>query len=263
MAALKHDFKDNVVVLTGASMGLGEQLAYQLADQGALLVLAARSANLLESVAEQCRKRGGQAVTVAADLMDEAQCKQVIERAVESFGRIDTLIYNAGRGWPGRFETLPNLDNLKNEITLNYLGLAHCTYYALPHLKRSRGRLIGVCSYGGLVAFPGTIGYNSSKHAMRGFLNTLRIELHGTGVSVTTAFIGALKGRRLEETMGKNANTIPTMSEAQCAAIIIRAGGRRSRQVITTLEGKVVTLLYQFIPALLDRQFVRLLKLYD
>src|SRR5258706_935910 len=107
------DFTDNVVVLTGASMGLGEQLAYQFADQGALLVLAARSADLLESVAEQCRKRGGQAVTVAGDLMDEARCKWMIERAVEAYGRIDTLIYNAGRGWPRRFGTLANLGNLK------------------------------------------------------------------------------------------------------------------------------------------------------
>jgi short-subunit dehydrogenase len=256
-------FTDNVIVLTGASMGIGEQLAFQLADQQATLVLAARSADKLEAVAAECRKRGGEALVVPTDLTDEAQCQQLIQRAIDTYGRIDTLLYNAGRGYPRRFDTMPDLANLKSEITLNYLGLAYCTFYALPHLKQTRGRIVGVSSFGALVGLPGTAGYNSSKHAMRGFLNTLRAELLGTGVSVTITFLGAIRTARLEETMGERVNTVPTMSPERCAQIIIDTAVKRRRQVIMTLEGKILFWLYQFIPGLLDRQLARLADFYQ
>ena len=90
-------------------MGIGEQLAYQLADQSAKLVLAARSADKLDGVAAECRKRGAEAVAIPTDLMDETQCHRLIARTVETYGRIDTLLYNAGRGYPKRFEELLNL----------------------------------------------------------------------------------------------------------------------------------------------------------
>ncbi len=172
-------FRDNAVIVTGASRGIGAQLAYQLAEQGALLTLAARSLDQLESVAAECRRRGAQALTVQTDVTDEAQCKRLIERAVEAYGRVDTLINNAGYGSPMRFDRMPDFKYLRDEIALNYLGVVGCTYYALPYLKQTKGRIVGVSSLGALVGLPGTIGYNSSKHAVRGFLNTLRAELLG------------------------------------------------------------------------------------
>ncbi len=96
-------FKDNVVILTGASRGIGEQLAYQLADQGASLALAARGLERLEEVAERCRQRGGKALAVQTDVTDEGQCKRLIERTIEFYGRIDTLLNDAGMGYPRRF----------------------------------------------------------------------------------------------------------------------------------------------------------------
>jgi NADP-dependent 3-hydroxy acid dehydrogenase YdfG len=128
-------FNNNVVILTGASKGIGEQLAYQLADQGACLVLAARGAERLEVVAEECRRRGTQVVAVPTDVTDEAQCKHLVNKAVETFGRVDTLLFNAGYGYPRRFEAFADLATLKSEIALNYLGLVHCVYYAMPHLS--------------------------------------------------------------------------------------------------------------------------------
>lgn len=246
-------FTENVTILTGASMGIGEQLAYQLAEQGAYLALAARSADKLEAIATECKKRGGKAIAIQTDLTDEVQCKRLVSQTVDTYGRIDTLLYNAGAAYPTRFDTLPNLSNLKSEIALNYLGLVYCTYYALPYIKESRGRLVGVCSLNGLVGMPGTTGYNSSKHAMRGFLNTLRIELRGSGVTVSVAYLGAIRTERLKEAMGGNVNKVPTMDPRRCAELILQQAARRQRQQVMTLPGKFMVWLNHWSPALVDR----------
>src|SRR5260370_15301477 len=177
--------KENVVILTGASRGIGEQLAYRLAAQGARLGLAARDAETLEAVAAACRERGGQAIAVPTDLTNEARCQQLIERTVAEYGRIDTLINNAGLGYPRRFADLPDLHTMRAEIDLNYMGTVYCTYYPLPSLKQTRGRFIGSNTFAGQVGIPGTAGYNASTHAMRGFLNTRRVQFLVTGVPVS------------------------------------------------------------------------------
>jgi short-subunit dehydrogenase len=251
-------FRENVVLLTGASRGIGRELAYQLASQGAWLVLAARSQALLEEVAEACRARGGKALAVQTDITDEGQCQLLIERAIAAYGRLDTLINNAGYGRPKRIEAMRDLSNLKAEIELNYYGTVHCTYHALPHLKRSQGRIVGVCSLGGLIGIPGTGGYNGSKHAMRGFLNTLRVELRGSGVSVTIAYLGAIRTERLIESMGPNVDKVPTMAPERCAALILKHAAKRHRQVVMTLAGKAVVWLQLLAPALLERTLARL-----
>ncbi len=251
-----HPFKDNVVILTGASRGLGEQLAYQLAAQGAWLALAARHAQTLEAVATTCRERGGQAIAVPTDLTNETQCQQLIERTVAEYGRIDTLLNNAGLGYPKPFANLPDLHTMRMEIDLNYMGTVYCTYYALPYLKQTRGRLVGVNSFGGQIGIPGTIGYNASKHAMRGFLDTLRVELRGTGVTVSVAYLGAIRTERLKEVMGGNVNKVPTMDPKRCAALIIQQAARRQRQQVMTPSGRFLVWLNKWSPALVDRILV-------
>jgi len=260
----RSPFRDNVVLLTGASRGIGAQLAYQLADQAACLMLAARDEQKLDEVAAACRKRGGgRVVVLSTDLVDEDQCKRLVEQTVGNYGRIDTLLYNAGRGYPQRFDVMQSLDTLRSEIALNYLGMVYCTYYALPHLKQSRGRVVGVSSFGALVGLPGPAGYNSSKHALKGFLNSLRVELLHTGVTVTSLYLGAVRTERLAETMGKNFKRIPSMSPERCAILILRAAAQRRRDVILTLEGRLLAWLYQFAPSVLDRQLSRLEELYQ
>jgi len=251
-----HPFKDNVVILTGASQGVGEQMAYQLAEQGAWLALAARHADRLEAVAAACRERGGRAIAVPTDLTDETQCQQLIECTATEYGRIDTLINDAGVGYPRRFDSLPDLHTIRAEIDLNYLGTVYCTYYALPYLKQTKGRIVGVNSFGGQIGIPGTSGYNASKHAMRGFLNTLRVELHSTGVTVSVAYLGAIRTERLKETMGDNVNKIPTMDPKRCAELILRQAARRQREQVMTAAGKFMVLLNKLSPALVDRILV-------
>jgi len=261
--AQNHTFRDQVVLLTGASMGIGEQIAYQLADQGARLMLAARSADKLALVAAECRRGGAQTEIFAVDLTDEAGCKQLISHTLATYQRVDTLLYNAGKGYPQRFDKLPDLSSMRNEINLNYLGLVACVFYALPHLKLTKGRIVAVSSFGSFVGIPGTGGYNASKHALRGFLNTLRAELNGTGVTVTIVFPGAISTARLRETMGKNMDTIPTMTPERCAQLTIQAGAHRRRQLVMTTAGKILVVLYSWFPALLDSQLARIGNLYE
>ncbi len=252
----RDPFAENVVIVTGASQGVGEQLAQQLAARGAWLALAARHADALEAVAARCRLRGGRAIAIPTDVTDPVECQRLIERALAEYGRIDTLINNAGMGYPKRFDVMRDFQTMRQEIELNYLGTAYCTFYALPYLKQAKGRLVGVNSFGGQVGISGTIGYNASKHAMRGFLNTLRAELHGTGVSVSVAYLGAIRTERLKEVMGGNIDKVPTMAPERCAALIIRQAARRQRQLVLTPSGKFLLWLNSWSPALVDRILV-------
>jgi short-subunit dehydrogenase len=151
---------------------------------------------------------------------------------------------------------------VRSEITVNYLGLVYCTHAMLPSLKQTRGRIVAVGSFESFLALPETAGYNASKHAMRGFLNTLRTELRATGVTVTMAHPGAVRTARLVEVMGENLKRIPSMSPERCAEIIIKAAAQRRREVVMTWPGKLLVALYPWIPGLLDRALARIADSY-
>jgi len=139
-------FHQNVVVITGASMGIGRELAFQLAEQGAWLALASRNAGLLEEVSQTCRQRGGKAIVIPTDVSDQQQCKHLIEATAAEYGRIDTLINNAGIGQAARFIDLNDLVVFEKVVRVDFWGSIYCTHYALPHLMKSAGRLVCVCS---------------------------------------------------------------------------------------------------------------------
>jgi len=131
-------FRDHAVIITGASSGIGEALAYHLAKAGAFLALAARSAERLETVAAECRRLGAKAVSVPTDVSDEGQCKALIASTLTTFGRIDALINNAGFGVRAPLADLPSLALFVEVLNTNFMGSVYCTYYALPHLKQTR-----------------------------------------------------------------------------------------------------------------------------
>lgn len=246
-------FKDNVVVLVGASRGIGEQLAYKLAAQGAHLVLAARSENQLHQVAEECKSYGARVKVVVTDVTSEEACQKLVSEAVREFGKIDTLLYNAGSGNTGYFTSYSNLDSISEEIKLNYYGLVYCLHYAIPYLRQEKGRIVGVCSMGGIIGLPGTTGYNASKHAMRGFLNTLRVEMLGSGVTVTTIFLSAVRTAAYLKELGEKAANIPSATPERAADSIIRAAAKRRREVIPSLEGKLLLISHRLAPGLTEQ----------
>ncbi len=183
-------FKDNVAIITGASAGIGKELALQLAKQGCFLVLASRDETKLNTVAEECRKLGGKALAVKTDVSDKTQCKNLIDKAVAEYGRIDTLFNNAGITMWAKFDEITDIDMFEKIMKVNYLGSLYCTYFALPHLKKSKGRLIGISSLTGKTGVPTRSGYAASKHAMAGFFDSLRIELANSGVTVSVIYPG-------------------------------------------------------------------------
>ncbi len=253
--------KDKVVVITGASKGIGAELARQLASKGARLVLAARNAAELEAVAEGCRKLGASAIAVKADVALERDCQAIISGAALAFGGIDVLVNNAGASMWARFEDIEDLSVLERIMQVNYMGAVYCTRHALPYLRASGGVLAGISSLAGRTGVPTRTGYSASKHAMTGFFDSLRIELAGSGVAVTMIYPGFVATGIRENATGPDGKPIQVspvkegevMGVEECVRRIVRAIERRERDVVMTARGKIGLWLKLLAPALVDR----------
>lgn len=254
-------FRENVVVITGASDGIGREMALQLADQGAWLVLAARDAEKLGAVAAECRARGGRAVAVPTDVAEREQCVRLIDAAVREYGRIETLVNNAGVSMWARLDEVTDLAPFQRMMQVNYFGSVYCTHAALPHLKKTRGRIVGVSSLTGRTGVPTRTGYAATKHAMAGFFDSLRIELADDGVTVTMVYPGFVSTAIRERAYGPDGQPLGTspvherevMTPEDCARQIIRAMAGRRRELIMTARGKVGAWLKLVAPGLMDR----------
>ncbi|HTS86176.1 MAG TPA: SDR family oxidoreductase [Usitatibacter sp.] len=253
--------KDNVVIITGASKGIGAELARQLAAKGAKLVLAARSTGELEAVAAECRKAGAPVVTVRADVAEERDCQAVVAGAVLAFGRVDTLVNNAGMTMWARFEEIRDVSVLDRIMRVNYMGAVYCTSHALPYLREARGRIVGISSLAGRTGVPTRTGYAASKHAMTGFFDSLRIELEGSGVSVTMIYPGYVSTGIRENATGPDGRPVlvspvregEVMRVEDCVRRVVRAIERREREVVMTARGRMGLWLKLLAPGLVDR----------
>jgi NAD(P)-dependent dehydrogenase (short-subunit alcohol dehydrogenase family) len=245
-------------VITGASSGIGAALARAWARRGDNLVLAARSVDELAKLAKQC---GPNALAVKTDVTDPAQCEAMVKAAVERFGGIDVLVNNAGISMWARFRDITDLTLFERIMRVNYLGTVYSTHYALPHLIRSRGLVVGISSLTGKTGVPTRSGYSASKHAMQGFLDSIRIELRDTGVDVLVVSPGFVKTDIRSKLLGPNGQSLDAsprdesegMSVDECTAIILRAVDHRAREVVMTPRGKIGMWLKLVAPGLVDR----------
>jgi short-subunit dehydrogenase len=250
-------------VITGASAGIGEALALAYASRRDNVVLASRDAVALARVAERCERAGGKALVVKTDVGDEAQCKRLIDEAVKAFGGIDVLVNNAGVTMWARFDEITDITLFERLMRVNYLGTVYCTYYALPHLKKSKGLLVGVSSLTGKTGVPTRSAYGASKHAMQGLMDSLRIELRDAGVDVLVVSPGFVRTDVRAKALGgdgKPREVSPreeedkeTMSLEECTDIIVRAIDRRQREVVMTARAKWGMWLKLVAPKLVDR----------
>ncbi|HUO82792.1 MAG TPA: SDR family oxidoreductase [Gammaproteobacteria bacterium] len=254
-------FTDKVIIVTGASEGIGRALALELAPQRPKLVLAARNEERLATLAVECVSAGAEASTVRADLTDEMRCRQLVLRAIERFGRIDALVNNAGATMWARVEDVVDTTVFERVLRINYLSSVWCTYYALPHLRETRGRIVAVSSLAGMTGVPTRSGYAASKHAVFGFFDSLRIELDGSGVSVTLIAPGFVRTEIHRRALGPDGSPLGAsplqdrriMSAKACAALIARAMARRQRRLVISWRGRALPWLKLLAPALLDR----------
>jgi short-subunit dehydrogenase len=250
------------VVITGASSGIGEELAVVLASRGANLVLAARREEELARVAKRCEQAGGRALSVPTDVSEQESCRCMVERAVESFGGLDLLVNNAGITMRARFDEVTDLSLYERLMRVNYLSAVYCTHYALPHLKTRKGLLVAISSLTGKTGVPTRTAYAASKHAMQGFFDSLRVELLGSGVDVLVVSPGFVDTPIRSSAVGPDGKPVTqskrdesgdTMDVHTCVAQIVSAIGRRQRELVMTARGRVGVFLKLVAPGLVDR----------
>ncbi len=258
-------FKDKVVVITGASSGIGRELACQLAGQGAWLSLAARDVERLAKVRAECQTRGGRAIPVQTDVSQQSQCESLIQETVKKYERIDVLVNNAGITMWAKFEDLQDLGLVEQIMRINFFGSVYCTHYALPYLKQTKGQIVAISSLTGKAGIPTRSAYAASKHAMAGFFDSLRIEIAEYGVDVTTIYPDFVSSEVRERALGPDGLPLGTspvrekevMSTETCAEMIIQAMEQRKRELIMSFRGRIGQWLKLIAPRVVDRIALR------
>lgn len=262
MLYLCYSMKDKVVIITGASSGIGKACAVAFAQQKAKVVLAARNTEKLKEIAKQIQAIGAdEPLCVTTDVTKEDDCQRLITQTVAHFGKLDILVNNAGIAMRALFKDV-ELDVLRKIMAVNFWGTVYCTKFALPHLLKTKGSVVGIISVAGYMGLPGRTGYGASKFAVRGFLDTLRVENLKTGLHVLVAAPGftASNIRNTSLTASGTAqgqsprDEGKMMSAETCARHILKATKKRKRALILTFkEGKLTVWLSKWFPALLDK----------
>ena len=252
--------KDKVVIITGASSGIGLALARNFAKRKAKVVLAARSYDKLKVIEEDLKVFNKQILIVKTDVSKEPDCKNLIDKTIEAYGKIDILINNAGISMRALFETT-ELSVIKQLMDVNFWGAVYCSKYALPYLLKSTGSVVGVSSIAGYKGLPGRTGYSASKFAMHGFLEVLRIENMKKGLHVLIACPGFTASNIRNTSLtadGTQQGESPRdegkmMSAEEVGSHIIKAIEKRKDRLVLTSQGKLTVILNKFFPKFMDK----------
>ena len=267
MSGTEKFFRDKVVLITGASSGIGEELAVQLARAGAKLTLAARRTELLQTLVEKIgaaaaardalarSKEVAKPLAVACDVTRDRDLERAVAESVRRWGRLDVAIANAGFGVVGPLKRL-SLDDYRRQLETNVFGVLRTIYAALPELEKTKGNIAIMGSISGWGAAPGTSPYAMSKFALRALANSITPELRQSGVKVTLISPGFVASniRRIDN-LGKfhprAKDPVPAwlvMSTEKAVRQMLRAIARAQREAIITGHGKVLVALERFAP---------------
>lgn len=257
------ELAERVVLITGASMGIGEALARAYAAEGARVVLAARSEERLQQIARELPQGG--ALAVGVDLTDRRLIPDLVDRALQRFGRIDILVNNAG---VGLFSTLDEMDReqFQRLFALNVFAPMDLIQAVLPQMKsRREGQIVNISSVVGHVAMPGMGAYSASKFSLRALTDVLRVELKPFGIHV----LGAYPGRVLTPFL-KNAywgSVSPRyrsrrggISAERCARAIVKASRKGKREIVVPGALHAFIGFSRWFPGLTDRVLARLVR---
>jgi short-subunit dehydrogenase len=259
--------KDKVIIITGGSSGIGKALAEKFGREGSKLIITGRNKDRLAYAASELQAQGITVVPVVADVSIETDCAHVVDTAIREYGRIDVLVNNAGISMRALFEDL-QLDVFRKIMEVNFFGLVNTTKYALPHILRSNGSVVGISSVNGKRATPARSAYSASKFAMIGFLESLRAEVMDRGVNVLTVCPGftATNIRRYALMSngkvygGPQRDESYMMTAEEVAGHVYHAVVHRKRDVLLTLQGKLAVWLNRFFPRWMDRKAVEFME---
>ncbi len=251
-------FKDKVIWITGASSGIGAELAYQLAELGAWLVLTARNEEALHGIAKHCLQHTTHCIVLPADLADSSQAAAVAKSAIELFGRIDVLILNAGVTQRS-LATQTEMEVYRRLMEINFFAPVGITKQILPKLaEQNASNIVVVSSMAGLMGFPMRTGYAAAKHALKGFFETLQSEHTIPTLTITIVSPGRINtpisfsaltanGAKHNQMDDGQLNGIPVK---ECADRIIKAIIKKKQHVIIAREERLLYWIWWLIPAL-------------
>ena len=252
---MQRTLKGKVAVVTGASSGIGEAAARELASRGAYVVLAARAAERLESLRREISASGGRVLAVRTDVSERDSVEAMVEKSVEAFGALDVLVNNAGLGLSGRVAEL-RLEDLRHVFEVNTIGPLNCIQASLPRMRRG-GRIINVSSVVGRRSVPKVGGYCATKFALNALSDALRVEIADRGITVTSVYPGTTRTafrensrRTRDEKRGWRPRGVTPERVAQRIAT---AAGEGPRDVYVRLSDRLYVMATILLPGLTDR----------
>ena len=253
--------KNKVVIITGASSGIGKACAAEFGKQGANVVITARNMEKLNEVASHFQSNHIDVLAIQGDVSKQEDCKRVIEETIRNYGRIDVLINNAGISMRALFKDT-DVKVLEQVMNINFWGTVYCTKYALPHLLKSKGSVVGVSSIAGYVGLPARTGYSASKYAMQGFLDALRTENLKTGLHVMVACPGFTASNIRNTALSSDGSAQgesprdegKMMTAEEVANYIYNGVQQRKRTLVLTTEGKLAVFLGKLFPKFIEKQ---------
>lgn len=252
--------KGKVVIITGGSSGIGKACAEKFGLEGGKVVISGRNEEKLQEAAKDLESKNIEVLTVVADGSKEEDNQKLVDATIEKFGKIDVLINNAGISMRALFSDC-EVDVIKRVMDINFYGTVYATKYALPHILKSQGSIVGVSSIAGYRGLPGRTGYSASKFAMQGFLESLRTELLKKGVHVLVACPGFTASNIRNTALAKDGDVQgesprdeqKMMTAEEVAVYIYKAVAKRKRTIVLTSQGKLTVFLNKWFPKFMDK----------
>ena len=252
-------FKDKVVVITGATSGIGEACAFVFGREGAKIAITGRNQDKLQITIKKLGDAGIEALGVLADAVSDHDNKKMSESIIERFGKIDVLVNNAGISMRALFEDL-DMEVFHKVMDTNFWGTVYATKYCLPEILKSHGTIVGVSSINGYRGTPARTAYTASKYAMNGFFESLRTEVMQRGVHVLVACPGFTASNIRNNALTADGTTQgesprdegEMMSSEEVAEAILKAILKRKRDIVLTRQGKLAVFLNKWIPGIMD-----------
>ncbi len=250
------DFKNKVVVVTGASAGIGAETALQLGRLGANVVVVARRLERLRDLVGRIEQEGGVGLAIRADITQEPDVREFAEKSLEKFGRIDVLVNNAGAGLYATVEET-TAEQMERIWRTNFLGTFYCISNVLPILrKQGGGQIITISSMSGRRGAAFKSAYCAAKFAQIGLMESLRMELSGTGILTTLIFPGATETEFFDVIENPKNRKIryygPLQSPAQVAGAVVQAIRKPAIEIITQRMGRLQNIIHATSPRLAD-----------